>query len=88
MNLRLEKRKKDIILKELDSELLLYDKKKAVVHYLNRTAGFIWKKINNKRSADDIAKEIEKKFDIPSNRAIKDVKKTLARFSKLELLNK
>lgn len=80
------KKKKGIILRKLDNELLLYDKKRDMMHYLNKTASFVWEKINGKRTILDISKEMQQHYGLQSNIAIKDVKKTIGNFTKQKLL--
>ena len=46
-----------------DDEAVLYDPAHHAVHYLNRTAWFIWNCCNGQRDAEDIALEVAAGFE-------------------------
>lgn len=52
-------RTEQLIVKEVDDEVLVYDLKTDRAHCLNRTAGLVWKNCNGTTTIVDIAKSIE-----------------------------
>jgi hypothetical protein len=51
-------RKDQLIVKELDGEVLVYDLKRDKAHCLNSTAGLVWKCCDGKSSVSEIAKSL------------------------------
>jgi len=48
-------RKDELIVKELDGEVLVYDLQRDKAHCLNSTAGLVWKHCNGRNSVSEIA---------------------------------
>ena len=69
--------------RSFDGEAVLYDPAHNTVHYLNKTAYFIWSRCNGSQGIPDIAGELASVFDVSSRgedfeAAVHDVRHTLA----------
>ena len=51
-------RKDQLIVKEVDGEVLVYDLRSDKAHCLNSTAGLVWKQCDGKRGVAEIAKSL------------------------------
>ena len=75
-----------------DDEAVLYDPAHHAVHYLNRTAWFIWNCCNGRRDAEDIALEVAAAFepsaqqDNPLAAVRDDVRSTLSHLTENGLI--
>jgi hypothetical protein len=47
---------------DAESELLIYDERRGLVHILNTTARWIWQLCDGTTKVDEIATEVEKMF--------------------------
>lgn len=63
-------RNKRLVIKELAEETLVYDLDRDKAHCLNQTAGQIWQLCDGKKSAGDIAREMEARTGAPVAEAI------------------
>lgn len=79
-------RRNDLLVREVENENIIYDHTNNSVHSLNITAKFIWDFCDGKHAVSDIAKEVTAKFNIDSDTALKDLKKTMDSFKKNHLL--
>lgn len=52
-------RKDDLIIQEVDGETLVYDLKTNKIVSLNKTSSLVWKNCDGKKTAAEIAKEIQ-----------------------------
>ena len=50
--------------REVDGEVLLLDTESNLIHQLNRTASFIWRKCQEGVSAGEIARLVAENFDV------------------------
>lgn len=57
----------------VDDEVLVYDPETRATHRLNATARFIWENCDGNHTADDIALEMAKVWDVPPDQARTDV---------------
>ncbi|HZM90728.1 MAG TPA: PqqD family peptide modification chaperone [Blastocatellia bacterium] len=53
-----EARRDGLVVRDLEDEVLVYDRGRNRAHCLNRTAALVWSYCDGKRSADDIARAI------------------------------
>jgi len=53
-----EARRDGLVVRDLEDEVLVYDRRRNRAHCLNRTAALVWSYCDGKRSADDIARAI------------------------------
>jgi hypothetical protein len=56
-------RDEQLIVRELQDEVLIYDLTQHKAHCLNRTAAFIWNHCDGQTTADEIAKLMEEEWD-------------------------
>ncbi|MDI6840876.1 MAG: PqqD family protein [bacterium] len=71
----------DIVFREEGDEALLFDPEKGTVKILNEVGTFIWRLCDGTRTKDDIAKEVECKYEAD----MKTIKEDLNKFiEKLE----
>src|SRR5688572_19112186 len=58
-------RRKNLIIKELPDETLIYDLGSDEAHCLNQTAALVWKNCNGSRTVGDLANLLERKLGAP-----------------------
>ncbi len=62
--------RKDVLVRELSNELVLYDKETSKAHCLNPTAAAVWKLCDGKKSVAEIARAIEGDLTPPDGEAL------------------
>ncbi len=72
--------------REVDGEVLLLDTESNLIHQLNRTASFIWRKCQEGLSPGEIAEALAKDFDVEEDKIQEDVRRAIDRFRALELI--
>ena len=82
----LRRRQKAVMVREIDSELLLLDTESNLIHKLNHTASFIWHSLENVRSIEELAQRLAKEYEVEEHLAIRDVLEILTRLLKLNLV--
>jgi hypothetical protein len=79
--------KRNLILKDLGDEFLIYSSEHKEIHVVNPTAQLIWNMCDGEHSTSDIEKEIRAYFSIPPERDITgDIQSTLNVFRNKGLL--
>jgi Coenzyme PQQ synthesis protein D (PqqD) len=58
-------RKKDLVIRELDDETLVYDKERDEAHCLNQTAALVWAQCDGKTTVEQAARSLQSKLDVP-----------------------
>ena len=58
-------RSDELVVQDLKDEVLVYDLKSHKAHCLNKTAAFIWKHCDGQKTAEEIAKLMEKEWQTP-----------------------
>ena len=76
----------DVLVRETDGELVILDRRRGLVHQLNSTASFVWKRCTGDRSVRDIAAEVATTFDVSIDTARRDVGATVRQLAELSLL--
>lgn len=71
------RRRPDIVVQNVGSEVLLLDMNGNKLHQLNTTASMLWEAIDGVRSVDDLATILVEAFDIDKERALDDVSQTM-----------
>ena len=80
-------RRKDVVLKKLGKEMLLYDPSTDKVHTLNRTASLIWSLCDGEHSLGEIKKAIYENFSVKEIIQVeKDILRNLKELQELGLL--
>ena len=69
----LVKRKKNLIWKKVNSQVVILDVEKSLVYELNDSASFVLSLINKYTSVDEIIKKIESQYSINTLSAKKDI---------------
>ena len=59
--------------REIDGSVVIISPEHSMVHELNLTASFIWKKVDGKRTAGEIAEQLAAEFDVTRESALADV---------------
>jgi hypothetical protein len=76
----------DLTSRSVDGEAVLLDRSSGRVHQFNRTASFIWARLDGTTSPRDVAAAVAEAFDVEPETAGKDVETLLEQFRALELL--
>ena len=63
-------RTKDLVIRELGDETLIYDLKNDRAHCLNGTAAFIWKSCDGKTTAAKTARDMGKALRVPADTGV------------------
>ena len=82
----LRKRLQNVMVRDIDREVLLLDTESNQIHQLNLTASFIWRKCDEARSTEEMAKLLVQEFDVEEDIALRDVIETVARLRALNLV--
>lgn len=82
----IRKRVSGVMVCEVDGEVLLLDTKSDLIHQLNKTASFIWRKCVDADSAEEIAILLAREFDVEENISEEDVARTLYELQALKVL--
>ena len=70
----------------VDGEAVLLDRAGGKVHQFNRTATFIWSRLDGRSSPQDLAAALADAFEVEPETAGRDVEALLAQFGALGLL--
>lgn len=60
-------RKADLVVRELPDEVLVYDLKRDKAHCLNRSAAFVWRQCDGRRTVGEVARSLAKDLRTPAN---------------------
>ena len=63
-------RTKDLVVRELGDETLVYDLAKDRAHCLNETAAFIWKSCDGKTTASKTARDMQRALKVPADTGV------------------
>lgn len=75
-----------LIVREVEGEILALDTQSNLIHQLNRTASFIWRKCETGAAVADIVCAYAAQYGVDADTAKKDVAETLDRLRSLNLL--
>ncbi len=70
----------------VDGEAVLLDREGGRVHQFNRTATFIWSRLDGRTSPQELAAALAEAFEVDPETAGRDVEGLLAQFGTLGLL--
>ena len=73
------RRRSHVRARAVEGEVLILDRRRQLVHQLNRTAGFIWDRCDGEHSVAAIAHEVAEAFDVDAAAARTDVAGTVRR---------
>ncbi len=71
----LRRRVNGVMEREVDGEIFLLDTESNLIHQLNRTASFIWRKCQERASVGEIAEVLAKEFDVEEDETLEDVER-------------
>jgi hypothetical protein len=72
---------------DLESELLIYDERRRLVHLLNSTARHIWQLCDGTHRVDDIAEEVTRLFpEQPQSQVRQDVEQALSSMESQDII--
>ena len=66
-------RSEELIVKELDGELAIYDQRNHRAHELNRTAATVWRHCDGQTSVAEMASAIAADSDLPGDEGIVEI---------------
>ena len=78
----------DLTARAVDGEAVLLDRAGGKVHQFDRTATFIWSRLDGRTSARDLAAAVAEAFDVEPETAGRDVEALLEQFRALDLLER
>ena len=82
----LRRRQKAVMVRELDREVVLLDTESNLIHKFNQTASFIWQRLDDAGSAQEMAGLLAKEYEVEEHVALKDVDETLGSLLRLKLV--
>jgi hypothetical protein len=78
-------RETGLLVRDVDGEVLVHDTDADRIHQLNVSASFIWRRLADGASANEIAEHLAKEFDVVEDQAQRDVSEILRQFLALEI---
>ena len=60
-------RKKGLVVRELEDEVLIYDRERHQAHSLNRVAALVWRHCDGKTSVADLSALLQQETGVPTN---------------------
>jgi len=72
--------------REIDEETMIISPDDSVLHELNETGSFIWKRLDGRLSASDIAMALCAEFDVAPDTALRDTEALLEQLAGRKLL--
>lgn len=80
-------RREGITVQRIGDETVLHDGGSKLAHVVNQSAAWIWDRIDGTSSTDDIADQLVREFDVPTEIARRDVVAVTDEFRRLGLLD-
>lgn len=77
----------DLLVREVDGETVILDRKADLIHTLNPTASFIWSALQHGNSMQDIARSMAAAFEVDVGTAADDVARVFGDFQELGLID-
>ncbi len=72
--------------RELEGQVVIMSPEDSVLHELNETASFIWKRANGERCIEEIASELSAEFEVDQATALLDTQALLSELFAKRLL--
>lgn len=72
--------------REIDEETIIISPTESVMHELNDTGSFLWKNIDGRRSAADLATLLTETYEVTREVALADIASLLAELSARKLV--
>ena len=72
--------------REIDGEIVIVSPNDSVLHELNETGSFIWKQLDGRRPAVEIAAGLAAEYDVEPEDALRDIEALLGELASRQLL--
>jgi coenzyme PQQ synthesis protein D (PqqD) len=72
--------------REIDGEIVIVSPNDSVLHELNETGSFVWKQLDGRRPAAEIAAGLAAEYDVTPERALEDIETLLGELASRHLL--
>jgi len=72
--------------REIDDETVIISPNDSVMHELNETGSFLWKNIDGKKSAAELAELLAETYDVSADVALSDTQALLEEMSSRKLV--
>jgi len=72
--------------REIDDETVIISPQESVMHELNNTGSFLWKNIDGKKSAGELAELLAANYEVTPDIALSDTQALLAEMSSRKLV--
>lgn len=72
--------------REIDGEVVVISPNNSVLHELNETGSFVWKQVDGRRSAAEIAAGLAAEYDVRPEDAQRDTETLLGELASRQLL--
>jgi hypothetical protein len=72
--------------REIEEEIVIISPAENIMHELNDTGGFLWKRIDGKRSAMELAELLAETYDVAPAKALEDTEALLNEMLSRKLL--
>ena len=72
--------------RRVDEEAVILDLETSVYASLNNTATFVWARLGEGLSAEEIAEGLAEDYEVNPNEALKDVERLISEFSQQKFL--
>jgi Coenzyme PQQ synthesis protein D (PqqD) len=72
--------------REIDEETIIISPSESVMHELNDTGSFVWKRIDGRRTAADLAVLLAENYDVTRDVALADTTALLEEFAARKLV--
>jgi hypothetical protein len=72
--------------REIDEETIIISPSESVMHELNDTGSFVWKRIDGRRTAADLAMLLAENYDVTRDVALADTTALLEEFAARKLV--
>ena len=72
--------------REIDEETVIISPTESLMHELNATGSFIWKNIDGRRSAQEIASLLAESYEVTTDVALSDTEALLVELSSRKLV--
>jgi coenzyme PQQ synthesis protein D (PqqD) len=79
-------RRTDLLVRTIEGEVVILDKRARKIHQLNATASLIWQCCDGNHTADTIASTIAERFDCQVHTIVDDVRSALRQLEVLGLI--
>jgi len=76
----------NLAVRDVDGEIVIFDRAGERVHQLNPTAAFVWSTLDGRTGSDEIVARVAERFAVEAAVAARDVQSLLEQLAALNLL--